>query len=122
MISFVVWAPVARELRAQVLSLRERDHIQALRAMGAGAGYVLPRHVVPAVAPLVVPQFVLATKTAILLESSLAFLGLGDVTAKSWGTLADLLDELRSVRGVAVLHITHDLALAQRSCDRLVVL
>ncbi|HVE95995.1 MAG TPA: dipeptide/oligopeptide/nickel ABC transporter permease/ATP-binding protein [Pseudonocardiaceae bacterium] len=89
-ITLVIWAPVARELRAQVLSLRERDHIQALRAMGGGAGYVLSRHVVPAVAPLVVPQFVLATKTAILLESSLAFLGLGDVTAKSWGTMLSL--------------------------------
>lgn len=89
-ITLVIWAPVARELRAQVLSLRERDHIQALRAMGGGAGYVLSRHVVPAVTPLVVPQFVLATKTAILLESSLAFLGLGDVTAKSWGTMLSL--------------------------------
>ncbi len=89
-ITLVIWAPVARELRAQVLSLRERDHIQALRAMGGGAGYVLSRHVVPAVAPLVVPQFVLGTKNAILLESSLAFLGLGDVTAKSWGTMLSL--------------------------------
>jgi ABC-type dipeptide/oligopeptide/nickel transport system ATPase component/ABC-type dipeptide/oligopeptide/nickel transport system permease subunit len=89
-ITLVIWAPVARELRAQVLSLRERDHIQALRAMGGGPGYVLSRHVVPAVAPLVVPQFVLGTKNAILLESSLAFLGLGDVTAKSWGTMLSL--------------------------------
>ena len=89
-ITLVIWAPVARELRAQVLSLRERDHIQALRAMGGSAGYVLSRHVVPAVAPLVAPQFVLGTKNAILLESSLAFLGLGDVTAKSWGTMLSL--------------------------------
>src|ERR687890_2758180 len=58
--------------------------------MGAGPWHVARRHVVPAVAPLVVPQFVLATKTAILLESSLAFLGLGDVTAKSWGTMLSL--------------------------------
>lgn len=86
-ITSVIWAGVARELRAQVLSVRERDHIQASRAMGAGTSYVLARHVVPAVAPLVVPQFVLATKTAILLEASLAFLGLGDTGAKSWGTM-----------------------------------
>lgn len=85
-IASVIWAGVARELRAQVLSLRERDHIAALRAMGARTRYVVPRHVVPAVAPLMVPQFVLATKTAILLEASLAFLGLGDLSAKSWGT------------------------------------
>lgn len=89
-ISAVMWAGVARELRAQVLSLRERDHIQALRAMGAGPWYVVPHHLLPAVAPLVVPQFVLATKTAILLEASLAFLGLGDITAKSWGTMLSL--------------------------------
>ncbi len=89
-IASVIWAGTARELRAQVLSLREHDHIQALRAMGGGPGYVLPRHVLPAVAPLVVPQFVLATKTAILLEASLAFLGLGDITAKSWGTMLSL--------------------------------
>lgn len=86
-ISAVIWAGISRELRAQVLSLRERDHIQALRAMGAGAGHVLPRHILPAVAPLLVPQFVLATKSAILLEASLAFLGLGDITAKSWGSM-----------------------------------
>jgi len=89
-IATVMWAGVARELRAQVLSLRERDHIQALRAMGAGPWHVVPRHVLPAVGPLVVPQFVLATKTAILLEASLAFLGLGDITAKSWGTMLSL--------------------------------
>lgn len=89
-IAAVIWAPVARELRSQVLSLRERDHIQALRAMGAGTGYVLARHIAPAVVPLVAPQFVIATRTAILLESSLAFLGLGDVTAKSWGTMLSL--------------------------------
>ena len=89
-IASVIWAGTARELRSQVLSLREHDHIQALRAMGAGPGHVLPRHVLPSVAPLVVPQFVLATKTAILLEASLAFLGLGDVTAKSWGTMLSM--------------------------------
>jgi len=89
-IATVIWAGVARELRAQVLSLRERDHIQALQAMGARAWYVLPRHVVPAVAPIVVPQFVLAVRTAILLEAALAFLGLGDITAKSWGTMLSL--------------------------------
>ncbi|MGQ0575902.1 MAG: dipeptide/oligopeptide/nickel ABC transporter permease/ATP-binding protein [Pseudonocardia sp.] len=89
-ISAVIWARVARELRAQVLSVRERDHVQAVRAMGAGAGYVLPRHVLPVVAPLVAPQFVIATKVAIGLEASLAFLGLGDVTAKSWGTTLSL--------------------------------
>lgn len=86
-IASVIWAGTARELRSQVLSLREHAHIEAVRAMGGGSGYTLRRHVLPAVAPLVVPQFVLAIKTAIVLGASLAFLGLGDVTAQSWGTM-----------------------------------
>ncbi|MBF6350663.1 dipeptide/oligopeptide/nickel ABC transporter permease/ATP-binding protein [Nocardia flavorosea] len=86
-ISIALWAPVARELRAQVLSVRERDHIHALRAMGARHSYVLTRHIVPAVGVLVVPQLVLAVKNAVLLEASLAFLGLGDITSMSWGMM-----------------------------------
>ncbi|MGH9182301.1 MAG: dipeptide/oligopeptide/nickel ABC transporter permease/ATP-binding protein [Acidimicrobiales bacterium] len=85
-IAAVMWAGPARELRSQVLSARELDHVRAARAMGGRPGHVLLRHLLPAVAPLVVPQLVLATKTAILLEASLSFLGLGDPTAKSWGT------------------------------------
>ncbi len=89
-IAAVLWAGMARELRAQVLSLRERDYIQAERAMGAGSLYVLRRHIVPAVVPLVIPQFVLTIKTAILLEASLAFLGLGDISAASWGSMLSM--------------------------------
>ena len=92
-IAIALWAPMARELRAQVLSLRERDHIHALRAMGAPNSYVLIRHVVPAMGPLVVPQLVLAVKGAVLLEASLAFLGLGDVTSRSWGMMLSLANE-----------------------------
>jgi peptide/nickel transport system ATP-binding protein len=56
------------------------------------------------------PRLILADEPTQMLDVSLR------------AEIADLLDELRAVRGVAVLHITHDLALAQRSCDRLVVL
>lgn len=56
------------------------------------------------------PRLIVADEPTQMLDASLR------------AALADLLDELRSARGVAVLHITHDLALAQRSCDRLVVL
>ncbi|MGE2716996.1 dipeptide/oligopeptide/nickel ABC transporter permease/ATP-binding protein [Mycolicibacterium litorale] len=89
-IAAVLWAGLARELRSQVLSLRERDYIQAERAMGAGSLYVLRRHIVPAVLPLVIPQFVLTIKTAILLEASLSFLGLGDITSASWGSMLSM--------------------------------
>ncbi len=85
LIAAVTWAGTARELRAQVLSARQLDHVIAAKAMGGGTAYVLRRHVLAAVAPLVVPQFVLAAKVAILAESSLSFLGLGDPTGRSWG-------------------------------------
>jgi peptide/nickel transport system ATP-binding protein len=89
-ISAVLWAGLARELRSQVLSLRERDYIESLRSMGAGTWYVLRRHVSRAVVPLLIPQFILATKTAVLLEASLAFLGLGDISAASWGSMLSM--------------------------------
>ncbi|SLM92744.1 dipeptide/oligopeptide/nickel ABC transporter permease/ATP-binding protein [Brevibacterium yomogidense] len=92
-ISIALWAPMARELRAQVLSVRERDHIHALRAMGAGHGYMLTRHIVPAVGTLVVPQLVLAVKSAVMLEATLAFLGLGDVSSMSWGMMLSIANE-----------------------------
>ncbi|MDQ4130061.1 MAG: dipeptide/oligopeptide/nickel ABC transporter permease/ATP-binding protein, partial [Actinomycetota bacterium] len=86
-IGAVIWAGPSRELRAQVISAKEREHVQAVRMMGASHGYVLVRHLLPAVTPLVVSQFVSTAKIAILLEASLSFLGLGDPTAQSWGTM-----------------------------------
>lgn len=86
-ISGVIWSGAARELRSQTLSVSHRDHVRAARAMGAGRWYVLRRHLLPVVFPLVIPQFVRAANVAILLEASLSFLGLGDPTAQSWGTM-----------------------------------
>lgn len=86
-IGAVIWARPAREIRSQVLSLRERTYVEAARAMGARSAYLVTRHLAPAVAPLVIPQLVRAATTAILLDASLSFLGLGDPNAKSWGMM-----------------------------------
>ena len=86
-ISLLIWARPARVIRAQVLSLTERDYITAARALGAGDGHILIRHILPGVLSLSLAQFVLATSGSILLEASLSFLGLGDPTQKSWGTV-----------------------------------
>jgi peptide/nickel transport system ATP-binding protein len=83
----LLWGPPAREVRAQVLSLRERGPVRAAVAMGAGSRHVVRRHLMPALLPLAAGQLVRATATAILLEASLSFLGLGDPAAKSWGTM-----------------------------------
>jgi peptide/nickel transport system ATP-binding protein len=86
-IGAVIWARTAREIRSQVLSLRERSYVEAARALGARPSYLIARHVGPAVVPFVIPQLVRAANMAILLDASLSFLGLGDPGAKSWGMM-----------------------------------
>ncbi|TDD64352.1 ABC transporter permease [Jiangella aurantiaca] len=85
-IAILIWAPTARVIRSQVLSLAKRDYIVAARSMGAGHGYVIWRHVLPKTLLLAIGEFVAATSGAILLESSLSFLGLGDPLQESWGS------------------------------------
>jgi ABC-type glutathione transport system ATPase component/ABC-type dipeptide/oligopeptide/nickel transport system permease subunit len=86
-ISLVMWASPCRELRSQVLKIRANGYIDAARAMGEKARWIILRHVLPDLIPLIVPQFVLVAQSAILIESSLSFLGLGDPVAKSWGSM-----------------------------------
>ena len=86
-IGLLIWARPARVIRSQVLSLAERDYVLAARAVGARDGHILIRHVLPGVFSLALAQFVLATSGSILLEAALSFLGLGDPTQKSWGTI-----------------------------------
>lgn len=83
----LLWAPPAREVRAQVLSLRERGPARAAVAMGAGRRHVARWHLLPPLVPLMAGQLVRAAAVAIPLEASLSFLGLGDSDAKSWGTM-----------------------------------
>lgn len=84
-ISLVMWAHSARELRSQVLSIRESGHVEAARAMGSSSVSVMVRHILPEISTIIVPQFVRIAQHAILVESSLSFLGLGDPIHKSWG-------------------------------------
>jgi ABC-type dipeptide/oligopeptide/nickel transport system permease subunit len=86
-IGVLVWARPARIIRSQVLSLKSLDYVEAALAMGSRAGRVMAHHILPAVLPLALAQFILAASSAILIEASLSFLGLGDPTAKSWGTV-----------------------------------
>jgi peptide/nickel transport system ATP-binding protein len=86
-IGAVIWARPARVLRSQVLKIREFDHVTAARAMGSPTRRILLRHVLPRTAPLAAAQFVRAANVAVLIEASLAFLGLGDPNQVSWGTI-----------------------------------
>lgn len=79
------WPPVARVVRSQTLSLRQRGYIGAAHGFGAGVTYVVSRHLAPAIGPVLVSRFVQIAGTAILLDAGLAFLGVGDTTGTSWG-------------------------------------
>lgn len=87
LLGLLLWAEGARVIRAQVLSVREGLHLEAARTFGARRGWLVRRHVLPEVAPLVVLQFIHLIKIAVLLEASLSFLGLGDPTQRSWATI-----------------------------------
>ncbi|MDQ3941538.1 MAG: ABC transporter permease [Actinomycetota bacterium] len=86
-IGLLIWARPARLIRSQVLSVRESGHVQAARAMGGTHGYIMLRHILPRITPLVAAQFVRTANVSIMLEASLAFLGLGDPFQKSWGAI-----------------------------------
>lgn len=87
LIGALLWAEGARIVRSQVLSTRERLHVEAARTFGARRRWLVRRHILPAVTPLVILQFVHLVKLAVLLEASLSFLGLGDPVQRSWGTI-----------------------------------
>ena len=86
-IGLVFWPSTARVVRSRVLTLRESGYVEAARALGAGDGWLMRRHVLPNVLPLVLTKFVLTVAAAMLMEASLSFLGLGDPMAKSWGMM-----------------------------------
>lgn len=86
-ITLVMWAGKARQIRAQTLSIKTTGPVLAARTMGANHWYIFNKHIFPSVFPLFIPQFVGAVNTAILLESSLSFLGMGNPLVKSWGSV-----------------------------------
>lgn len=81
------WQGTARLVRSLTLSLKERKFIIRSKALGCSNLYIIRHHIFPLVFPLVAAQAVLVLAGAILSESSLAFLGLGDPTLVSWGQM-----------------------------------
>lgn len=87
---FTGWTGYARLTRGQVLTLRERDYVQAARALGSGPGRILVRHLLPNAAGPLLVQATFALPGAIVAEASLSFLGLGvPPGTPSWGALVD---------------------------------
>ncbi|MGY4879361.1 ABC transporter permease [Vreelandella aquamarina] len=84
-IALVSWPPVARLVRAEFMSLRHREYVEAARLVGQSNATIILRQILPnAMSPIIVLASLMVA-TAILLESSLSFLGLGDPNVMSWG-------------------------------------
>lgn len=85
LIGLIFWPPMARILRSRALSLRGRGFVEAARGFGGGVPYLLRRHLIPALGPILVAELIAVASNAVLLEASLAFLGLADPLGVSWG-------------------------------------
>ena len=81
------WSSTARVIRAQTLSVKEQQYVERTISIGARKGYIMLKHILPNVFPLVFSEAILIVSSSILTETSLAFLGLGDPTNPSWGTM-----------------------------------
>jgi peptide/nickel transport system permease protein len=86
-IGILYWTGTARVVRSQTLAVKERKFVLRARAIGAGNLHIIRRHIFPLVLPIMVVNAVLAVSSAVVLESALAFLGLGDPTTISWGQM-----------------------------------
>jgi peptide/nickel transport system permease protein len=83
------WAGTAMLIRSQTLSVKERPYVERARVLGAGRWHQMSRHVLPNVMPMVFANTTLTVALAILAETTLSFLGLGDPTRVSWGSMLD---------------------------------
>lgn len=81
------WPATARLARGEVLALRDREFVVAARSVGASPWRLMGRHLLPAALPPVIVTASFQAGGAILIEGGLAFLGLGDPTAVSWGRM-----------------------------------
>jgi peptide/nickel transport system permease protein len=83
------WAGTSRIVRSEVLSLKRREFVERSRTLGASDWRIMTRDVLPNVMPLVLANAVIYVSLAILTESTLSFLGLGDPSRFSWGQMLE---------------------------------
>jgi peptide/nickel transport system permease protein len=88
-IGITSWPAMARIVRAQVLTLKERLYVDRSRALGASQTHLMVKHILPAVSGVILAQTTLTVPVAILSETTLAFLGFGDPSQPSWGKMLE---------------------------------
>lgn len=84
-ISVISWPPIARLVRGEFMAMREREFVQAAVCLGMTDFTIIFRQILPNVLSPIIVAGSLMVATAILIEAALAFLGLGDANAMSWG-------------------------------------
>ncbi len=109
-ISAVTWPSIARLVRAEFLSLREREFVQSCVVIGMGETRIIFRQILPNCLPPIIVMSSVMVASAILTESGLSFLGLGDPNLMSWGTMIGIGREamrtawyMSAIPGVAIL-------------------
>jgi peptide/nickel transport system permease protein len=88
-IGITSWSSTARIIRSQTLSLRERAFVDRARVIGGGGGHIMRRHILPNVINLIVANAILVFAGAVLTETTLSFVGLGDPFQPSWGQILE---------------------------------
>lgn len=112
-VGLMMWPTACRIVRGQVLSLREQDFIIAARAIGASDGRILSRHLLPSVLGSLAVFTTLTVATAILLEASLSFIGLGIRPPQaSWGSMMREAQSLYTLESMPWLWLPPGTAIA----------
>ena len=89
-IGITIWPPIARVVRAMTHSIRAMDFVEAAKALGASATWIIFRHILPQTIGVVLSLGILQMGSAIIIEAGLSFLGLGDPTLISWGKMLSI--------------------------------
>ncbi len=123
------WTGTARMVRAQTLSIKERPYVEAARSVGARDSQIMFRHILPNIIPLIFANAIVGIVNAILSESGLSFLGLGDPTKPSWGLILRYANEAGAMAtgrlwfiippGVCIMLIAIGFAFSSYSLDQI---
>lgn len=127
-ISLLGWPGIARIIRAEVLSLKERPFIDSARVTGASTTRIVFRHIAPNVMPLAFLYMTFSVSGAILTEAALSFIGLGDINTMSWGIMLQLVSQSQALEawwwllppGLAITLISLAFFLVGRAFDEIV--
>ena len=87
LLSLLGWPAGARIIRAQTLALKEKIHVRASRTFGAGPLFILKRHIIPDLGPVLTAIFIRGARRAVFMEAGLSFLGVTDPMTVSWGKM-----------------------------------